>query len=1303
MDKLMKSFLMVALLCATLNAQAGKAGQGRIGGTASLGGTSQSIVSIAVTPPNSSQAVNSSLGFSATATLANGLTTSLTKLANWTTNNQAIAKVDTLTNTQAITCVSAGTVLVTATYGLISGSTNFTCTANPPPPPPTLLSISVTPFNPTLGTLTSIGFIAIGTYSDGSIQNLTAAPGTVWTSSNNSVASLGSLTTQQLVNCLIAGTSTISATSGTVTGTTVLTCFVPLPPPPVLVSIAITPLNPSLVVPNGTAFIATGTYSDGSTKDLTLNATGTVWLSATPSVASLGSNADPQPATCASQGTSIITATNGSIVGQAIISCTNPPPPPPVLVSIAVTPSNASISVGSVQGFTATGTYSDGTTQDVTAKASWLSGTPAVAALTGLTTTENATCLKGGSSSISAAIGTINNNVTLTCNAVLTSITVTPVSPQTNVGTAQNFIATCNYNDGSSADCTIQAAWTSGTPSHATVAAKADPQSVNCIATGTSVITAALGVISGTSTLTCLSVGPPPPTLVSLAITPANPTVNVGSTIGLIATCTYSDATTRDCTISQGTTNTSWASGTPSHVTVASPVVDPEVATCIAAGTSVITATNGSTSGTTTVTCQAPTPTLVSIAVTPLNPNQTVGSAIGFTATCTYSDSTTANCTTSSQGTSTIWTSSNIVVATVAVASSPQNVNCLAVGSSTVKAAVGATNGTTTLTCQAVVPPTFGNDAYEGPGDVPRFGAADSFATLPQAGYYTDPSVTTPTGTVRQVTTASAWNSVWALTNCGDIVELIAGTTYVGNFTVPSKPCTAGHYTWLRTSGYASLPAYGKKVTPCYAGVASLPGRPNFNCIGTTNVMATLQTGNLNPPLTISTNTSFHRETGIVYTRTAGGGEVLELVTVNNAAGVNHVIFDHVWGKGTPNDETNRFMVFNRLNYAAVIDGFFTDFHCISGTGSCTDAKVIGGGTNSNATDTDHAWKVVNNYMEGAAQSWLLGGAAASIVPCDIEYRNNWGFKPLTWNPADPSYNGGVGGHPFIVKNLMEFKTGCRILVEGNVFQNVWAGFSQVGEAITITPKNQFTGTVGICPICATTNITIRYNKVNTAWQFTQIVNTVDGPNDFATAGNSYSIHDNVADNLQYPTCYQCQASASTSTIGSNITNPTGFILGKVFYNHNTAVLAANSKYSGYALGLSGPLAPSPQVNNIVWTNNIFSTGNFGFMADSTGSTTSCGTGKREVTAMVTSCWNPFTVAGNAIVHNVDGNGAITWPNTVCSATNYSSLFTSYGTGNGGNYVVNPANLCHNSATDGLDPGANIPVLNSRTAQATTF
>jgi hypothetical protein len=1298
-----------SVTCAAAGTSLIKATVGSVNGSTTLTCSNPAppptLSSIVVTPANPSSNVGSALGFIATGTYSDGSQQNVTQTATWLSATPAHATLGALTTTQSVNCIAGGTSVISATIATISGNTTLTCVV----PAPTLVSIAVTPALPSINIGGSIGFIATGTYSDGSTQDVTVA--STWNSASTSVATLGARTTQQSVNCVTAGTSVIKATLGAVNGSTTLTCLVPIP---TLQSITITPANPSVTLPGGVGFIATGTYSDGSTRDVTLAST---WLSSNPSVATIGAAGDPQPTTCVAAGSTTISATSSSVVGHTTLTCNNPPPPPPTLVSIAVTPNNPSVSVGTTLGFTATGTFSDGSTQNLTATATWGTGTPTVATLTSLTATENVTCLRGGTSAISAAVGAINNNTTLTCNAVLTSITVTPASPQTNVGTAQNFIATGHYNDGSVADVTLQSTWASSNTLVATITAKADPQPANCILAGTSTISATVGSVSGNTTLTCLAVGPPPPTLSSITVTPASPTVNVGSTVGFLATCNYSDGSTKDCTISQNSVNTIWTSGTPAHATLASPVVDPEVATCIAAGTSVIIAANGATSGNTTLTCQTPAPTLVSIAVTPTNPNQFVGSNVGFTATGTYSDSTTKDVTLSST-----WTSSATSVATVASpVVSPETATCLTAGASTIKAAVGAVNGTTSLGCQSVTPPNFGVDGYCGPGNVPSFGASDAYALLPQTCYYTNPSARPTTGSVR-LATAATWTSVWGLTACDDVVEIAAGTTLSGSFVIPSLVCPVGHYRTLRVQNFAStFPAYGtiRAVSPCYWGVASLPGYPAFNCSSTTNRGATIQSTGTGIPITLTSPTSGLQIEGIKITRTAGTGYIARMIKVE-APNFSRIIFDSDWVAGTPLDDTQRVLIMDGISFFAFINGLATDLHCTSG-GPCSANQAFSGGFSTLSTTQDHTWKIVNNYITSADNTTIgLGGGRANTTPADIEFRLNWGQKLQIWNPSSPTYS--TAPKMFVVKQSLESKNSDRFFVEGNVFDGVWAGFSQIGSHILFTPKNQAISGVSVCANCSVTNWTVRYNFFTTSNNCFQIANAAGDAGGYATAGNSYSIHDNVCENTNYATCYKCGTNSGAALDGGVImgtasTVPTSFILQRIFVNHNDYIPAAGAFTMGGTLGISGPLASSgKQMTNYTWTNNVIlkeplnNPGSNPINNPSDGCSANpvsncyCGNGATPVTVL-NACFGSYQFGGNAIV-----NGAgKTWPGANCVAeTQLANIFVNYNGGFNGpngvsNYLLKTTSTCHNSALDGTDPGANIPVLANRIQGVATF
>jgi len=119
------------------------------------------------------------------------------------------------------------------------------------------------------------------------------------------------------------GNGTAGGMSGTVTVSSAAT----------LKTIAVTPANPTLAKGLTEKFIATGTFSDKSTKDLTNQVT---WASASTSVATISNTAGSQGvATAAGTGTATITAKLGSVTGSTVLTVT-----PAALVSIAVTPNS---------------------------------------------------------------------------------------------------------------------------------------------------------------------------------------------------------------------------------------------------------------------------------------------------------------------------------------------------------------------------------------------------------------------------------------------------------------------------------------------------------------------------------------------------------------------------------------------------------------------------------------------------------------------------------------------------------------------------------------------------------------------------------------------------------------------------------------------------------------------------------------------------------------------------------------------------------------------------------------------------
>ena len=689
-----------------------------------------------VTPTNPSLAIQSALQLIATGTYSDNSTGDFTHSATWSSSDTTKA---TVSSSGLVTGIAAGTATITATSGDKSGSTTVTVTHG------TLQSISVTPANPSIAKGTTKQFTATGTYSDNSTQDLTTQ--VTWASDTTGVATISSA---GLATAAGVGTAKISATMGSVSGSTNLTVT-----QATLQSIAVTPPNPSLAVGTTQQFTATGTYSDTSTQDLTTQVT---WASDTTSVATISSAG---MATAVAVGTARISATLGSISGSTVLTVT-----PASLQSIAVTPANPSIAKGTTKQFTATGTYSDTSTQDLTTQVTWASDTPAVATVSNAAGSKGlATAVTVGAAKISATLGSISGSTTLTVTpATLQSISVTPPAPSIAKGTTQQFVATGTYSDGSTQTLTTQVTWASSATGVATISNAAGSQGLaSTLTTGTTAISATLGAISGHATLTVT-----PATLSSISVTPTTPSRPVPLTLAFEATGIFTDGTTQDLTNA-----VTWASSNTAAATISNAAGSKGLSSTVAAGMTTISATQGAVSGSTVFTVTAA--TVSSIAVTPTNPSIAAGTTQQFAATGMFSDGSNFDLTQLAT-----WSSDQTGVATISNAAGSQGLATgLTQGTANISAAFGGVTGSTTLTVTAAtlvsIAVTPANPSVPR-GLTQQFTATGTFTDGSTQDLTTSVSWSSSDGTVASIANAGAPGLATALSQGTTTIKAVQGT-----------------------------------------------------------------------------------------------------------------------------------------------------------------------------------------------------------------------------------------------------------------------------------------------------------------------------------------------------------------------------------------------------------------------------------------------------------------------------------------------------------------------------------------------
>ena len=488
----------------------------------------------------------------------------------------------------------------------------------------TLVSISVTPYSPAnLAVGSTQQFIATGIYSDGTTPNITSQ--VTWTSSNISIAGIAS----GLATGVAVGSTSITASESGITSPAVtLTVITSVSN---LSSIAVTPAFPvDLGVGASLQFTAIGTYTNGSTADITSDVT---WASSNPAVAAIFANGS---VTGEGSGTANITATLSKVTSQSVSLTVK------AVSSIMISPSASphNLDVGGTQQFTAIGTYSDGSSADISSQVMWLSSNTQVATIyaNGI-----ATGVAGGTAGITATLGGVTSPATTLAVNALSSIALTPAAPNNLVvGGTQHFTATGTYSDGSLMDITSQVTWSSSATNIVTIATGGVATGVK---SGTDKITATLaGVTSQPVALTVIS-------LSGLTITPSSSAnIGVGATQHFTATGTYSDGSTADFT-----SQVVWSSSNPAAVTIAA----GGTATAVGGGTANITATfGGLSSQPVAMTVKVLSGITIEPAASPRN--LSVGASQTFTAVGIYSDGSMADIT--SQVT---WTSSNTNIATI--------------------------------------------------------------------------------------------------------------------------------------------------------------------------------------------------------------------------------------------------------------------------------------------------------------------------------------------------------------------------------------------------------------------------------------------------------------------------------------------------------------------------------------------------------------------------------------------------------------------------------------------------------------
>lgn len=501
-------------------------------------------------------------------------------------------------------------------------------------------------------------------------------------------------------------------------------------------------------------------------------------------------------------------------------------------------------------------------------------------------------------------------------------------------------------------------------------------------------------------------------------------------------------------------------------------------------------------------------------------------------------------------------------------------------------------------------------------------------AELPRV--YVDTRFVEPTGQVIRVAAGGDLQAAIDRARPGDAIELEAGATFRGNFKLPAKG--GSRYITVRSSAYPQLPAPGRRVTPAHA-----PLMPKILSVGA------------GPAITTLAGAGYYRLVGLEIGADVSVSVTYSLVSINHAAATvkdlpHHVILDRLYVHGAPTLSFQRCVTLNGV-HSALIDSYLADCH---GKGMDSQALLV--------WNTPGPLKITNNYLEGAGENVMFGGADPTVpglVPSDIEFRSNYVYKPKSWR--------GV----WTVKNSFETKNARRLLVEGNIFENNWAD-AQTGTAIVLKAANQDAK----CPQCVLEDLTFRYNIVRNSPKGIVVIGRSETYNGGTWQQNrriviAHNLIENVGDASMNPGFYQ-------------------YWIFQVFHAPRDLTIDHNTVFGGETampLVFSSGYGPGA---NFRFTNNIIARGTYGLVGDGSIPVTD-GT---EGMAVLRTYMSTYVFEGNVIVR--DGASPAKYP--------YGNHWSETRSGIGfSGYALSPSSPFTGKAIDGRDPGADFAAIEKLT------
>lgn len=278
----------------------------------------------------------------------------------------------------------------------------------------------------------------------------------------------------------------------------------------------------------------------------------------------------------------------------------------------------------------------------------------------------------------------------------------------------------------------------------------------------------------------------------------------------------------------------------------------------------------------------------------------------------------------------------------------------------------------------------------------------------------------------------------------GDTIVLQAGATFTGPVTLPFKgpsPGTDADYITIRTSDLGGIPQDAERIKPA-AHARAMP-----------KIVAPSEKA------AIATEPRAHhfKFVGIEFLPASNASYVYNVIELGSSDYTSlsqfphHLIFDRCYVHSPGLNRARRGFALNSAE-TSILNSYISGF---AGAGDETQAIAGWNGPGP--------FHIVNNYLEGAGEVILIGGADPSVpnlVPSDIEIRRNHFRKPKEWNGRAT------------IKGTFELKNARRVVIEGNLIES-----EILTTAIVLTVRNQS----GKAPWSTIEDVEIRNNIVRHA------------------------------------------------------------------------------------------------------------------------------------------------------------------------------------------------------------------------------